>query len=355
MSRTCSNCGAATALEARFCRHCGIPLKSAMLADSEPVSPLAQTVPLSSEGLTTSNLSTDETGRPAPETRRVRQAEMEQLLSRSRFEVGKDGKGDDGGSTASDDSAYAAPQTGELNKGASKQHVAASLPSAQARGRAANDKSPRRSWLLLASLVLLATLSGALVAYYLLRQRANESAGEKPVASNSNQAAEQTPLETASAANQNAAGGDAAERMNAPPEEKPAPSVKPSVEAQAAREERARLERERKAETPAPLVSPTPAPSPAAAAQASPTPTPSPAANATNGTQPQPQGTSDAFYFQAVNLVNGREPRTLKRAELLRAIQLFQNVTSGAHAAEAARQASRLGKELDRQNKQSQR
>jgi hypothetical protein len=328
-----------------------------MLADSEPISPLAQTVPLSSEGLTTSNLSTDETGRPTSETKRVRQAEMEHLLSRSRFEVGKDGKGDgvgrasnDGG-RAADDSAYAAPQTGELSKGASKQRGGAPLPSDGARSRAANDQRPRRSWILLASLV------GALVAYYLLRQRASQGAGETPVASNSNQVAEQTPspLETADAANANAAGGEAAERPGATPEEKPAPTVKPSVEAQAAREERARLERERKAETPAPLASPSPASSPATVAQASPTPSPSPAASVTNGTPPQPQGTADAFYFQAVNLVNGREPRTLKRAELLRAIQLFQNVRSGAHAAEAARQASRLGKELDRQNRQSQR
>ncbi len=329
-----------------------------MLADSEPISPLAQTVPLSSEGLTTSTLSTDETGRPAPETRRVRQSEMEHLLSRSRFDAGRDGKEDDGGS-ASGDSAYAAPQTGEITKGASKPHAGASPPSAQMRSRAANQQRSRRSWILLTSLLLLATLSGALVAYYLLRQRASESAGETPVVSNGNQAAEQTPVATADAANANTADSNAAESESAPPpEEKPAASVKPSIEAQTAREERARLERERKAEaeTPAPPASPTPASSPSITAQSSPTPAPSPAASATNGTTPQqPQGTSDAFYFQAVNLVNGREPRTLKRAELLRAIQLFQNVKSGPHAAEAAREASRLGKELDRQNRQSQR
>jgi hypothetical protein len=93
--------------------------------------------------------------------------------------------------------------------------------------------------------------------------------------------------------------------------------------------------------------------SPAAQATPKPTPAPSPAAVGNNGTASQ--AGSDAFYFQAVNVINGRDPRSLKRAELLRALQLFQNVKSGSHVEEARRQAQRLDRELSRLNKQSQR
>lgn len=60
----------------------------------------------------------------------------------------------------------------------------------------------------------------------------------------------------------------------------------------------------------------------------------------------------DAYYFQAVNIVNGRDPKKVERAELLHALALFQRAAlGGTHQAEAQRYADRLGKEYDRRRK----
>ena len=352
MVSTCPNCGVVTPPEARFCRHCGAPLRTgATLGGSETVSPLAQTVPLSGEGLTTSSLGTDESGRPAPETKRVRQAEIEHLFRHTRLEVATDDQKKMDGNAAAD-SDYAAPQTGELVQGTRRPAVAEATTATPA-ARAAHGARSRRSWLLMTSLLLLATLSGALIAYYFLRQRATQGAGETTVASNTNQAAEQTAGPTTETANVNTSPVEAQTVETAPqPEERPAPTVKPSASVEQTRDERAKLERERQTEAPA--STPTPVPTPSPAAQAQPTPAPSPAGS-NNSSTTTPPATSDAFYFQAVNIVNGREPRSLKRAELLRALQLFQNVTSGPHVAEARKQSARLSRELDRLDRQSQR
>lgn len=55
-----------------------------------------------------------------------------------------------------------------------------------------------------------------------------------------------------------------------------------------------------------------------------------------------------ALYQRAVNIVSGRDVKKLKRAELLQALQYFQNVKSGPNQPEANRQAERLGREFDR-------
>ncbi len=63
------------------------------------------------------------------------------------------------------------------------------------------------------------------------------------------------------------------------------------------------------------------------------------------------ENNSEQFYRQALNIVQGRDVKTLQRAELLRALQLFQNVRDGAHSNEARKYAERLGKEYDRRRK----
>ncbi|MBV9960513.1 MAG: tetratricopeptide repeat protein [Acidobacteria bacterium] len=80
-------------------------------------------------------------------------------------------------------------------------------------------------------------------------------------------------------------------------------------------------------------------------------------------TQPNPPPTNPApdprpaesdrerYYAQALNIVQGRDVKSLQRAELLRALQLFQNVKGGPHADEARKYADRLGKEYDRRRK----
>ena len=60
----------------------------------------------------------------------------------------------------------------------------------------------------------------------------------------------------------------------------------------------------------------------------------------------------DAYYFQALNVVNGRDPKKIERAELLHALALFQRAAlGGTHQTEAQRYADRLGKEYDRRRK----
>jgi hypothetical protein len=359
MEKTCSNCGAATPPEARYCRHCGAPLRTVATYGSgggETISPLAQTVPLSGEGLTTDNLGAEQDGGTVLETKRVVRAEMEQLLRHSRFNAAPDGKPDgDGTTTVISD--YAAPPTGELVQAAPTPVAAIPAP-AQSAQRAPAATRPRRSWVLATTLLLLATLFGALLAYYFLRQRATQSAATVTNVTgeaNGNQAAE--PANSPVADSPVAEGGvEAAEAPDvAPPQPEatatPAPKTSASIEA--THEARARQERE--TEAPALAGTPTPAPSASPLTQATPAQTQTPAPARSNSDAQTAQANSDTFYFQAVSVVNGRAPRSLPRAELLRALQLFQNVVSGPHVAEARKQAAQLGRELDRLNKQSQR
>lgn len=343
MGRTCSSCGVVTAPEARFCRHCGAVVKAAAtLGDGETVSPLAQTIPLDGSGHPTSGLSTDNAGSSASDTQRVERAEMERLLRRSRFETKFD-KRDDAASSA--DADYAAPQTGELTPRASIP-AAVSAP-AQTIAHSARQPRSRRAWMMIA--LLLVTLSGAVLAYYFLSQRAQKNAGEVTAVTNSNSAVE--------AANVNSSAETVspeevrAINAGAQPDETPRPTPKPSASSEPPRDTR-----QREGQAPA-LVTNTSVPAPTAApvVQEPPTTAPPPAPAPVNDNSGTPvEANTDAFFFQAVNLVNGRDPRSLQRAELLRALQLFQNVKSGAHAAAARREAARLGKELDRRRKYSQ-
>lgn len=336
MSRSCSKCGIVAADEVRFCRHCGTPLQTAGRLDGhETISPLAQTVPLSNEGLTTSSLGADDGGGSASETGRVARAEMEQLLRRSRLAVETDGKmGADGNSALSSD--YAAPPTGELTR---ETPVQASVPAA-ALSQAPAPATRRRSWMLMTGLLLLATLTGALLAYSFLRQRPNETAPAATTSENSNQA-------VASVNTNSTVGETGVHATELPPPVVMQPT--PSASIEPTRDARSKPEREQTTQAPLPESTPklTPTSSPVAVAQATPLPTPN-----SERREVATEDSSNNFYFQAVNILNGRDPRQLKRAELLHALQLFQNVKSGSNVAEARRQAARLGKELDRLNRQ---
>ncbi|HEY0384611.1 MAG TPA: zinc-ribbon domain-containing protein [Pyrinomonadaceae bacterium] len=349
MVRTCPSCGAETAAEVRFCRHCGASLKAVAASENERISPLAQTVPLSGEGLTTSSLGADDPGGTASETKRVHRAEMEHLFSHTRFENAPNSQRDGDGSRSSSNvvSDYAAPQTGELAR-----PVIDGDPASGARTpHAPAIKRSRRPRVLMAALLLLATLSGALVAYYFLRHRSTQKTSEATAASNSNQASESSstasPVETATAET-------TADTVVVPPPQTEG-TARPQPSAESSREARLRQERERAIPSPA-VALPTPSPeaSVSPVAQATPTPvqTPAPTPSPAVANRNAAQTGSEEFYFQAVNLVNGRDPRSLQRAELVRALQLFLNVKSGPHLGEAARQADRLGRELDRRRKQ---
>ena len=352
MSRTCSSCGAVTAAETRFCRHCGALLKAgATFGENETISPLAQTIPLSGEGHATSSFGTNDTGSTVSETKRVRSEEMEQLLRRSAMETVPDG-GNIHESAA--DQNYVVPPTSTLAPAPPVfAHAVAPAPAAAApRPVAPASRRQPRAWMWMTGLLLLVAFPAAVLAYYFLhRSSAPESANNAPAVANSNQ-----PTEPVNANSSHAASGEvAAAPPEAPPEETPKPTPQPSASAPSSpREARARPEAARETEAPVVATASPPAttPPPAPVAQATPTPPPAAPTN-TNGTTTA-QADSEVFYFQAVNIVDGRDPRTISRAELLRALQLFQNVKSGPHAGEAKRQAERLGKELDRLRKRSQ-
>jgi tetratricopeptide (TPR) repeat protein len=60
----------------------------------------------------------------------------------------------------------------------------------------------------------------------------------------------------------------------------------------------------------------------------------------------------DSYYFQALNVVNGRDPKNIERADLLRALGLFQRAAlGGTHRSDAQKYVNRLGKEYDRRRK----
>src|SRR5215210_1556132 len=101
MVKPCPGCGAATAPEARFCRLCGAPLHAGAGAreSDAPISPLAQTIPLTGEGRATDALNSDEPRRAASDTSRVGRVEMENLLRRAATVPSRQTGDDDGEKT----------------------------------------------------------------------------------------------------------------------------------------------------------------------------------------------------------------------------------------------------------------
>lgn len=60
----------------------------------------------------------------------------------------------------------------------------------------------------------------------------------------------------------------------------------------------------------------------------------------------------DMTFGEGMKILNGRDPKQLQRADLIRALEFFQYAAQrGAHRIEAAKYANRLGKEFDRRKK----
>jgi tetratricopeptide (TPR) repeat protein len=115
------------------------------------------------------------------------------------------------------------------------------------------------------------------------------------------------------------------------------------------RDMRTEVARSRPSESPTPLASPSPSP---ALASSAPQEKRAPETLPRNSVA---QTDADAYYFQALSIVNGREPKKLPRPELLRALQLFQNAANtkgGAHREQAQKYADQLGREFDRRPRQ---
>ena len=451
--------------EARFCRLCGTPLHVGRAREGEaPVSPLAQTVPLTGEGRATDGLGPEDARRPAPSTSRVDRAEMEDLLRRAPAppEAGAQPDGDKTGAAKN-----GAETTMLSAEGAAAGAVPAAEAAAGASEEAAANRSSRRLWQA-AAVALLGVALVAVVLAFVLSRRSGTTAedGSSPISISDQQqlvneklaeaetllasgefnraitvlraAAKLSPAnaevrmrlgnalertgERAEAIKEYAAAtesdpknvsawsslasaqfeeklyAEAADSYRRLTEVAGAGGVDEETQlgyAEALRlagrvdEARALYQRIYSSASPeaartarARLAELGPAPTPAAGAEqqqqrpraeeqeargepvaevataAPPSPTPTPPAAATPVSTTVGAGGAetrvdyDSYYFQAVNIVNGRDPKQIERAELLRALALFQKAAlGGAHRTEAQRYADRLGKEYDRRRK----
>lgn len=96
-----------------------------------------------------------------------------------------------------------------------------------------------------------------------------------------------------------------------------------------------------------------PQPTPSAPATPAPSAQPVPTPPAQTNDNRAPVTNADAYYDQGLNIIRGRDLKTLPRAELLQALEFFQRAQSGTRRAEAARYIQLLGREYDRRKKQS--
>ena len=62
-------------------------------------------------------------------------------------------------------------------------------------------------------------------------------------------------------------------------------------------------------------------------------------------------GNPDAYYYLGLNFAEGRDPRTLGRAELVAALEFFQRARTGHFSAQARRYEDQLGQEFDRRHR----
>jgi len=63
-------------------------------------------------------------------------------------------------------------------------------------------------------------------------------------------------------------------------------------------------------------------------------------------------GSADAYYYLGLGIIEGRDPGTLKRAELVAAMSYFQAARRSRFGAQAQRHEVQLGKEYDRRKKE---
>ncbi|HKQ99796.1 MAG TPA: hypothetical protein VJT09_03935, partial [Pyrinomonadaceae bacterium] len=172
--------------EARFCRLCGTPLKAGGSLDGEaPVSPLAQTIPLTGEGRPTDGLGQDDARRAPSDTSRVGRAEMENLLRRAPVGQPKQIVDGDGEKSAPQTTTLAAEQAAtvegpvaEVSPGAVATVAAAEPTGAQP----PPNVRARRMWQVLAVVLLCVALVAGVLAFVLSRRASStEAAGSSPI------------------------------------------------------------------------------------------------------------------------------------------------------------------------------
>lgn len=439
---------------ARFCRSCGAPLTRGSAREGDtPISPLAQTIPLTGEGRATDGLTTDEARHAASDTSRVGRAEIENILRRMPSpELDKptnDGDGEKSAAQAATISSEHLTTALDPTYASAASPAVAAPPSAQP----STNVRARRMWQMLAvALLCVALVAGALAFILSRRASATDAEGSSPISISDQKqlvgeklaeaevllgsgefnraitvlraavkldpSSTEAHMRLGSALERTGARTEAIEEYRAATQSNPnyvaawralasaqfeeklyndaaesyrrltetanesdvddetrlayADALRLSGQTESARaayqkiaaanHEAAQAARQHLAELGSPAVAAnTERPRDEHASQqadtheatlpkASPTPlarsgTPAPTNNTAQTTDP------DAYYFKALNIVNGRDPKNLSDGELTAALNYFLRAQGGAHSAEASRNAERLGREYDRRRK----
>ncbi len=359
MPRECPGCGAAATSDARFCRRCGATLKVNSGHDTaSPISPKAQTAPLTDEGRTTDGLWTEESQQLASGTSRIRRTEMEDMLRRVSREHGGDGLSRQQLAHADGSGLETPPSTSTL------QTPSAAAPSNKTSSTitttttAALSPHRWRLWHRAIFALLCVTLAAGLLGFIAYRRsRVTGTVGDTPVVPVSEE--KQPGASTAEAVPQSEQATAAAPSSPTTTIAGPEPSRARGTEAAA------------RPSSEGPAASRTMPVAPPETRQTTP-PSP-PALSAGDHYQRGVQmwernrraalaefraaakgGVADAyFYLGSEYYPTGRDPKTLSEGELRAALNYFLRATVGPHSAQASRSAQALGKEYERRKKQS--
>jgi hypothetical protein len=320
-----------------------------------PVSPKAQTIPLTDEGRTTDGLWAEESHELAAGTSRIRRAEMEDLLRRvSREHMDGDGH-----------AAHALEPHADGSSPAESSSTPAVTSTLKTPGTGAPPLQPShttkgRRWRWVAVPLMGLLLVAGLLSFIYLR-RSNVAGADEP-------ATVPAGVETQPAS------AVATESVQPPSETATPESLSPTNgAAQPAPSARTRAEAHPEAPANTTTTSPArPATTPATD-QATTAPAP-PVLSASDRYQRGLQlweqgnrrgaleefrvaaagGVPDAYYYLGSEYyAEGRDPKSLTDGELKAALNYFLRATGGPHSAQASRSAQLLGREYERRKKQS--
>lgn len=395
MTKTCPTCGFVSKEEARFCRMCGAPLPRASgeFGGEGAISPSAATVPLSELRQTTGELSPHDTvSTDRARTANLRREEMDEFLRRAadahadpheapppthaadaadarptalgdgdrafRVEDGErpitirvrsieaEPRGD-ALETAPPGSPFVASTGEDAAAGAIK------LADSKAPAPRATEDRALRIWGGAAILGIVALLTAAAVAlvwfaaHSLRRQPPPTPSGASPNAATSAPAdasratavTDKGDVRETNAGNPAAGGVPPVRRANASPARTPQPSKPESIKSEPVKPEAKKI-----------VVAALPASA-------------SPREHFERGEQlwgedrraalaefaaAAQRGNRDANYYLGLGAARGRDPRSLKRGELVAALTYFQRARRSRFSAEARRYEDSLGKEFDR-------
>jgi hypothetical protein len=368
MDQPCQHCGAYHAPEARFCRTCGAPLDSAG-AQSGPISPRAQTIPLTNEARPTDGLVAGDDSHISYDTARVGLPEMERLLRRPQAPRPADEPASSQPvrsalpiASRRESDNLAAPSA-DLQQTIPALDLQQTIPAIQVPQAQTSAPTPsrKRVGLLIGFLVLGCLALGVGMLAFIISHRATSSGDAAATTGTTTPTTTTAPVAPVGEPNANAVAENQELTSSASNSNESAPAIElsvPTSETQAAvtrdkneqaREAQRNAARDRLSNAPAQH-----APTTSAGAVTAPSQlpvnvmTPPPSAPAPKTEHPA-DNDADAPYLRAFNTVNGRDLKKLSQAELITALIEFQKASrGGTHQEQARRYADLLGKEYDR-------